>query len=263
MPVDIRKPFKKYLPHMLKARADNLNEADTVQRLVKVFEDVLGYDAMSEITREAAIKERFCDVALKIDGTIRILVEAKSAATPLRDRHTEQAQNYAAHANIQWVLLTNGVQWNLYHLTFGEGIDAVLAFSVDVSDGLTDKGGELLALLHRQAVKKGELESFWTHRIALGPASIARALFAEEALSFMRRDIRRREGINIDEEDLAEAIHEMLSTEAREIIGPMKIRRRAKPRAAKKPEAAIERADFVPAIEEPPAPADSPTTEEE
>lgn len=86
MPVDIRKPLKKYLPHLLKAREDNLNEADTVQRLIKVFEEVFGYDPMGEISREAAIKDRFVDVAIKIDNAVRFLVEAKSAATVLRDR---------------------------------------------------------------------------------------------------------------------------------------------------------------------------------
>ena len=56
MPVDIRKPLKKFLPHLQKAQADNLNEADTVQRVIKVFEEVLGYDPMDEISREAAVK---------------------------------------------------------------------------------------------------------------------------------------------------------------------------------------------------------------
>lgn len=49
MAVDIRRSLKKFVPHLLAARDENLNEADTVQRLVKFFEDVLGYDAMSEI----------------------------------------------------------------------------------------------------------------------------------------------------------------------------------------------------------------------
>lgn len=229
MPVDIRKPLKKYLPHLLKAAEDNLNEADTVQRLIKVFEDVLGYDALEEISREASVKDKFVDVALKVDGTTRVLVEAKSAATTLRDRHIEQAQSYAANSNIRWVLLTNGVAWNLYHLTFEEGIEATLAFSIDLSHGeVVDEAAERLALLHRQSVKKGDLDEYWDHRVALGAASIGRALFTEECLRFIRREIRRREGVLIDEEDLAKAIHEMLCGEAREQIGPLKIRRRAR-----------------------------------
>ena len=227
MAIDIRKPLKKYLPHLLKAQADNLNEADTVQRLIKVFEDVFEYDPMSEISRETAVKDKYVDVALKIDGATRLLVEVKSAGTTLRDRHIDQAQSYAANSNISWVLLTNSVTWNLYHLTFDEGIDAVLAYSVDLSlDSWADKGADCLALLHRQSIKRGALDDYWEHRVALSPTSIGRALFAADVLKLIRREIRRNEGMLIDEEDLGAAIHEMLSTEARERIGPLKIRRR-------------------------------------
>ena len=231
MAVDIRKPLKKFLPHLLKAREDNLNEADTVQRIIKVFEEVLGYDAMVEITREKQVKEKFVDIAIKIDGTIRFLVEAKSAATVLRDRYIEQAQHYAAEGNIPWVVLTNGVVWNLYHLSFDEGIEYVRVFTIDLSEEPFDKAVESLSLLHRQAIKKGLLEEYWEHRMALSPKSIGRALFTEEALKLIRREIRRRDGILIDEEDLANAIHSMLSTESREQIGPLKIRRKSKTRA--------------------------------
>jgi len=56
MPVDIRKDLKKFLPHLLMAQEKNLNEADTIQRLVKVFEEVLGYDGMTEITHEKKVR---------------------------------------------------------------------------------------------------------------------------------------------------------------------------------------------------------------
>ncbi len=55
MVIDIQKPLKKFLPYLLQAQAESLNEADTVQRIVKMFEDVLGYDVMTEVTREAAL----------------------------------------------------------------------------------------------------------------------------------------------------------------------------------------------------------------
>lgn len=231
MGIDIQKPLKKFLPHLLKAREDNLNEADTLLRIIKVFELVLDYDPMAEISREAQVRDKYVDLAIKLDGTVRLLVEAKSAATVLRDRHIDQAQHYAAEGNIRWVILTNGVVWNLYHLSFEEGVEYIRAFTIDLSTDPIDKAAELLGLLHRQAVKKGLLDEYWEHRAALNPESIGRALFTEETLKFIRREIRRREGILIDQEDLGNAIHDMLSTEAREQIGPLKIRRRAKSRA--------------------------------
>lgn len=53
------------------------------------------------------LKDKYVDLAVKIDGTVKFLIEAKSAGTELRDRHIEQAERYAAENNIRWVLLTN------------------------------------------------------------------------------------------------------------------------------------------------------------
>ena len=233
MGIDIQKPLKKFLPHLLKAQEDNLNEADTLLRIIEVFKEVLGYDLIAEISREAQVRDKYVDLAIKLDGTVRLLVEAKSAATVLRDRHIEQAQHYAAEGNIRWVILTNGVVWNLYHLSFDEGVEYTRAFTIDLATDPMDKAAELLGLLHRHTVAKGLLEKYWEHRAALNPESIGRALFTEETLRFIRREIRRRQDILIDQEDLGNAIHNMLSSEAREQIGPLKIRRRkrAKPQA--------------------------------
>jgi predicted type IV restriction endonuclease len=237
MAIDLRKPLRKFLPHLLQAKADNLNEADTVQRVIKVFEDVLEYSALSEITRESNIKDKYVDLAIKVEGTIRLLVEVKSAGTTLRDRHIEQAERYAAEGNYRWVVLTNGTAWNLYHLTFEEGIEYERVFAVDLSTDEADRACECLTLIHRGSVRKGDHDKHWAQRLAMNASSIGKALFSEEVLRFLRRDIRRREGLLVDEEDLAAALHDMLSPEAREQMGPMKIRRRRKT-AKKEPETA-------------------------
>lgn len=262
MPPEIARPLKKFLPHLLQAQRDNLNEADTVQRLIKVFEDVLGYDTLTEISREAQLKNKFVDIALKVDGVVRLLVEAKAAGVTLRDRHIEQAQAYASRNNFQWVVLTNGVAWHLYHLTFEEGIEYERAFAIDLSDAEKfNESAALLAFIHRQAIKKGEHEAFWQKHKALGPSSIAKALFNENVLRLVRREIRREEGLLIDSEDLAAAIHRLLSPEAREQMGPLRIRkkrakvsRRASPATATSPpdedtssaEAVIDESDASP-----------------
>ncbi len=233
MAIDIQKPLKKLLPYLLKAQEENLNEADTIARLVKVFEEVLGYDAMTEITHEKKVKEKYVDIAIKLDGAVRLLVEAKAAGTVLRDRHIEQAKHYAAEDNIRWVLLTNGVAWNLYHLSFEEGIEYERVFAADLASEPLEKAVELLGLLHRQSIRNGHHEEFWRRRAALSPESIGKALFTEEALRFIRREIRRSQRMLVDEEDLASAIHTMFSPEARERIGPLKIHRKKKLKGAK------------------------------
>jgi predicted type IV restriction endonuclease len=231
MALNIKKPLKRLLPHLLKAREDNLSEADTIQRIIKVFEEVLGYDCLSEISRECQIRDKYVDLALKVDGNIRILVEVKAAGLTLSDRHIEQAQHYAAVGNIPWVILTNGIEWTLYHLSFNEGVEYVKAFSVDLGSDSLEDAVEQLTVLHRQSFARNSIDEFWQHRTALRPDSIGRAIFAEDTLKLIRREIRKREGILIDEEDLSKAIHEMFSIEAREILGPPKIQRKRKPKS--------------------------------
>jgi hypothetical protein len=74
----------------------------------------------------------------------------------------------------------------------------------------------------------------------LNAASISKALFSEEVLRLIRRDIRKREGLLVDEEDLAIALHEMLSQEARERMGPMRIRRRRRSKREPGPQTAAQ-----------------------
>jgi len=235
---DIRRALKKLAPVMLEAQQANLNEADTAQRLVIFLEEVLGYDPLTEISREAQIKDKYVDIALKIDGAVKILVEAKAAGVDLRDRHIEQAKSYAAESNIRWVVLTNGVIWSLYHLTFEEGIEYERLFLADLATDDLDQAAEKLALIHRRSVAHGKHEEFWSLHAALDAVSLGKAIYAENVLRLMRRDIRKREGILVDEEDLAAAIHAMHSPGAREKIGPVRIRRHRAPRPAK--EEAIE-----------------------
>lgn len=230
MAIDIRKDLKNMLPHLKKAQEDNLNEADTILRVIKVLEQVLGYDGLTEITREQQIKDKYADLAVKIDGIVKFLIEAKAASIGLRDRHIEQAERYAAEGNIRWVVLTNGVVWNLYHLSFEQGIEYERAFTVDLSTDPIDSAAELLALLHRQSIIRGEHEEFWSKQAALNPRSIVRALFFEDTLKLIRREIRKQEGMLIDEEDLGIAIQSLFSPEVREQIGPFKIRRKRAPR---------------------------------
>ena len=235
------------MPHLLKAQEDNLNEADTLQRVIKVFEDVLGYDMLSDISREMEVKWKYVDLTLKIEGITKFFVEAKRARAPLRDRFVEQGELYAAEANIPWVVLTNGVEWKLFHLTFDEGVDFEPVFSVNLAADPIERSADLLSLLHRQAIKEGAHEEFWKRQAAMTADSIGKAIFNEDVLLFIRREIRRHEGTLIVLEDLAAAIYSLFTEEARVKIGPLKIRAK---KLAKHSDAKIQAAPAAPPVSE-------------
>lgn len=222
--------LKRFATAFREARERQANESDTVLYLCKFFEDVLGYDSLKgEISKELAIKDRYCDIALKIEGGVRLLVEAKAASqATLADKHIEQAENYASRAGIPWVLLTNGVVWRLYHLTFaeGEGIAHDLAFEVNLLDEVDKdpKGAwAKLGILHHSAIKKGELEDYWSHRKALSPAAVVRALFRQDTLMHIRKELRREADVLLDVEDVFSAVRDVLSREALADAGDLTI----------------------------------------
>jgi predicted type IV restriction endonuclease len=232
---NIRASLRKFASTFIEAREASCNESETVYRVRQFFEKVLGYDP-DDVSSETEMKSKYVDLCLKIDGRIRVLVEAKGACVKLRDRHIEQAWSYASRNNFRWVLLTNGIDWNLYHLTFEEGIEYEKAFAValDTPNGV-DEAAKNLAYLHKRSVRKGDLERFWEMMSAMCAPTVAKAIFNESVLRVLRRQIRRDAGVLIDTEDLAKAIHEMLSQEAREELGRVRIRK--KRRSPRKPTA--------------------------
>ncbi len=223
MATDIRKPLESIWPQLVEARDAGLSESETVKRVTSFFERVLGYDAARELTREKVVKETFVDVAIKLGDEIPLLVEVVAARTPLRVDHIQEARQAAARDNVPFILLTNGLAWNLYHVTLDEDLQIAVAFAADLSSGVTDEAADLLALLHRSSVSAGGLRGFWEQRARLGPATLGRVLFAPEVLQTIRTRLLEGEKIRVDSRVLAAAIHEMLGPGARESMGPVEL----------------------------------------
>ncbi len=100
MGIDITKDLRKYLPKFQEAHDQAMNESDTSLRVSKFCEDVLGYDVFSEVSREHAVKERNVDYAIKCGGKLQFFIEVKQAGLALKEKHIEQASNYAANAGV-------------------------------------------------------------------------------------------------------------------------------------------------------------------
>ena len=229
MSYDMMREFKKYLPVFQQAHDQAMNESDTSMRISKFCEEVLGYDVFKEISREHAVKDRNVDYAIKVDGKVLFFIEVKQAGVSLKEKHVEQASNYAANDGVSWVLLSNGKNWNMYHLTFDEGIQIDLVWSADILEGDIKDACAKLSMLHKKNVTKGELEDYFDKLKILSPKSIVQAIFHENTLRLIRAHLRKSSGIKIDEQELAEHIKKMISKESWEIIGDVKIIRKRKP----------------------------------
>ena len=232
MSKQIVKGVRRYVPVFQEAKDRDINEADCITRIIKFLEEVLEYDVLKEVTKEFQVKERYVDLAIKIDEKVKFYIEAKSANTKLKESHIYQAESYASQSGIPWVVLTNGAEWQLYHLTFDKtGIDHTLVFSIDLINDDIEQVADKLYYISHQAMKKDEIEDFWEKHLILGKDSIIKALFHEDTLSVIRRELRRSSDVLVDEDELVEGLRKLLSNDVLLQIGEqIKIRRKRKTR---------------------------------
>jgi predicted type IV restriction endonuclease len=270
MPID--KPtllkLKKFAEVFRGARERNANESDTVMFLIKFFEEIFGYDPLKgEIRKEVAVKERYCDFAVVLDSKTEdskpeFLVEVKAAGIKsLNAKHIEQASNYAANRGVNWVVLTNGVEWHLYHLTFDNGIQTDLVFELNFVEGF-EQNPEIvwdpLSVLGKDDVEDGSLERYYEQKKLLSSKNVVSVLLGDEVLAKVRQELNRKASDRLETKDVFYAVVHVLSqealAEAGDITPPAKKRRRHRQRnnGSEQPK---EQAPATPTQEQPQTPA--------
>jgi hypothetical protein len=241
MPIDkpILTKLKKFAKVFADARDRDANESDTVMYLIEFFKEVLDYDPLSgEISKEIKVDDWYCDFGIRLDDKIAFLVEAKQAGVPgLKGKYIAQAENYASHAGINWVLLTNGVLWQLYHLTFDNGIQRELVFDVNFLDDLEQKPDwvwDTLSVLDKRNVREESLDTYYERQKLLSPKNLVNLLLGEEVLMKLRQELNHKAPSRLELTTVFEAVRDILSQEAlaiaAEIMPPSKRQRRRKHR---------------------------------
>lgn len=184
--------LKKFQPLVSSAKTRDINESDTVVLLIGILSDLLGYDRYTEITTEKAIKGTFCDLAIKIDDKINILIEVKAVGVDLKDIHVKQAVDYAANEGIDWVILTNSVSWRVYKILFTKPIQNILVCELDFLN-LKPKDSDnidKLALLCREATCKSALEDYFTQKQATSRFILGNLLFNDSVLNLLKKELK-------------------------------------------------------------------------
>jgi predicted type IV restriction endonuclease len=203
--------LRRYQKVLESARARDVGESDTCVVISDFLAEVLGYDKYSEVTTEFAVKSTFCDLAIRVGGRLRFLIEVKSAGTDLKENHLRQAVDYAANQGVEWVLLTNGVVWKAHRIRFEQPIQAEEVFTIDLLDPEAKPAQllERLYLVSREGVASTAIDAFWQRKEAMNRYVVAQLLLSPEVLGLVRRTIRRNfPGIGVTEEDVATLLRE-------------------------------------------------------
>lgn len=185
--------IKQYQPILLAAKARDVNEADTVTIVKDMLADVFGYDKYSEVTSEHCIRSSYCDLATKIDGQLCALIEVKAIGLDLKDQHIKQAIDYAANQGSDWVLLTNGIAWRVYHVEFTKPINQELVVDIDFTklNPRAQADLEMAYLWCREGWIKSVLGEFHSQQQALSRYFLGALVLSEPVLDVLRRELRR------------------------------------------------------------------------
>lgn len=230
--------IKKYQPLLASAKSRDVGEADTVTLIKDMLSDIFGYDKYSEVTSEFAIRGTYCDLAIKLENRLAILIEAKAIGIELKEQHIKQAIDYAANQGLDWVILTNGITWFVYKVIFEKPIDKELVVSLDMtsinSRSISDI--ESLYLLCKEGWVKSALGDYHTQRQALSRFFIGAMLQSEPVLDVIRRELRRvSPDVKIDIDDIRSVLlNEVIKREVLEGEKAKEASKRIAKAAAKK-----------------------------
>lgn len=201
--------IKRFQPILSSAKARDVNESDTVIIVTDMLSEVFGYDKYSEITSETAIRGTWCDLAIKLDGTLQLLLEIKAIGSELKDSHAKQAVDYAANQGTDWVVLTNGEVWKTYKVIFSQPINTELVFEINFLNLNHKKSGDIELLYHltREGWIKSALGEFHSQRQALSRFFLSAMILSNPVLEVIRRELRRLSpNVKIDIEQIKSAL---------------------------------------------------------
>lgn len=207
--------LKDYKKRYIDKKIGDLDESGTRIMINTFLTSILGYQELEEIKTEYMIKGTYADYIVQIGGKRHFLVEVKAYSIDLSDKHLRQAINYGANEGIDWAILTNGRQFQVYKVLFEKPISEKLIFEIDfqAEDYNVKSAVELLSYLHRDAVVKNSFSDLWARHSALDPLNIAGLLFSPQVVSFLKKELRSNYDTKFEDDEIIESLYEIVCGE--------------------------------------------------
>lgn len=205
----VKAAVKKYQKPLADLIARDANEGETRLLVTDFLCDGLGYDKFSDLSMEYAVQRDFADYGVRIDKELVAFIEVKRVGTKLGTKHLRQVQMYAVNEGVEWMILTNAAEWQVYHLTGGLPVVTELVFTVDLRGPETPaQKAKLLFYLSRESFKKHQIDELWQQRRATCPESLGKALRSAPVVEALRKQLWRDSGYKIDAADLVRLLED-------------------------------------------------------
>lgn len=205
----LRAGLRRFSRPLADLAARDANEGDTRLLVTDFLCEALGYDKYAELTTEYQVKGEFADYGVRFDQQTVAFIEVKRVTTKLTTRHLRQVEMYAVNEGVEWVLLTNGAHWQVYHLTGGLPVAIDLAIDVNLlSDEPISQKVNQLFYLTRESFKRRQIDDLWKAKRATSPTSLARIVCSESVVEAVRKELRRQSGHNVDAVEIAKLLRD-------------------------------------------------------
>lgn len=110
---------------------------------------------------------------------------------------------------VEWVILTSGAVWQVYHITGGLPIVVDLALEVDLfSDDTVAYKANQLYYLTRESLKRRQIDALWQAKRATSPKSLARVLCSENVVTAIRKELKRTTGQTVTDAEVVKLLSE-------------------------------------------------------
>jgi len=203
----IRTALQRMTGALTEMSARDANEGDTRLFVTDFLCDALGYDKYSDLTTEYVIRGQYADYGVRINGNLVAFIEVKRIGTNLNKNHLRQVEMYAVNEGVEWVILTNGIVWQVYHIGNTTPIQVDLAMEVDLlSKGRRSQKVEQLTYLSRESMARKRMDELWQATKATAPEALAKILLSEPVIKATRLQLRRETGHRISDEELVDLL---------------------------------------------------------
>ena len=199
------KSLSKYKAKYLGKDKLDLDESSTRLMINYFLSSVLGYVELQDISTEHRISDKYADYVIELGRKKHFVVEVKAIKLDLSDKHFRQALEYAANEGIEWILLTNGRQFQLYRVIFKKPIDSKKVLDLDLLLNDAKKCKDLI-LITKKSVEQKEIEEYWKRFEVLEPGKLHRVFYRKEVVGLLRRLLKAKHCIKFSDDDLLESV---------------------------------------------------------
>jgi len=201
----LKKEIVSFQKILAAAKDRDVHESDTVTIIIDMLCNIFGFDKFTELTSEQAIRGTYCDLAIKLEGKTRFLTEVKAIGLTLKENHLRQAIGYGATNGIPWVVLTNGIDWEIYKIRFEQPVNFDLVCSFNFLELSTRKQEDLdkVFLLCKEGIEKSAIDEFHDHLQSVNRFIISAVIQSNPIVSAIRRELKKiSEGVKVTEEEI-------------------------------------------------------------